>query len=267
MRFGYRLHHHRQVQLSGLERALVVFSLIAFHQRYYVARNANLAIVGDLSANQARQYAEQLTRYLKPGEPAKPLTEIGRSSAAGQTIRVDFDATQTHIKLGMPVLQRQDADYFALFVGNHVLGGSGFSSRLVQEIREDRGLAYSVYSFFVPMASNGPFEMSLQTANDQAQQALGLLDELLAEFITDGPTEQELEHAKGNITGSFPLKIDSNKKIVDYLALIGFYGLPLDYLDSFNGRVLAVTAEQIRDAFKRRVETGAMTRVIVGGGS
>jgi len=249
--------------LEGISRD----DLVAFHRRYYVGRNANLAIVGDLTASQARQYAEQLTRYLEPGEPAAAVADITRSSAAGQTIRVDFDATQTHIKLGMPVLRRQDPDFFALYIGNHVLGGSGFSSRLVQEIRENRGLVYSVYSYFLPMAGKGPFQMSLQTANDQAQQALGLLDELLADFIANGPTAQELEHAQSNITGSFPLKIDSNNKVVEYLALIGFYDLPLDYLDSFNQRVLEVTAQQIRDAFKRRVDPDSMTRVIVGGAS
>jgi zinc protease len=165
------------------------------------------------------------------------------------------------------VLQRHDPDFFALYVGNHVLGGSGFSSRLVQEIRENRGLVYSVYSYFLPMESNGPFEMSLQTANHQADEALALLDKLLAEFIANGPTEEELEHAHSNITGGFPLKIDSNKKIVEYLALIGFYDLSLDYLDTFNQRVLAVDATQIRDAFKRRVKAENMTRVVVGGQS
>ena len=164
----------------------------------------------------------------------------------------------------MPVLTRNDADYYALYLGNHVFGGSGFSSRLMQEIRENRGLVYSVYSYFLPMESNGPFQMGLQTKNSQVDEAAGLLNEMLQDFIQQGPTEAELEHAKKNITGGFALKIDSNKKIVEYLAMIGFYDLPLDYLDSFNGKIMAVSAEQIRDAFARRVQPARMMRIIVG---
>ena len=175
-----------------------------------------------------------------------------------------FKTTQSNIVQGKPVLTRDDPDYFALYVGNHILGGSGFSLRLMQEIRENRGLSYSVYSFFVPMESNGPFEMALQTRNDQADEAAELLQQMLEEFIHQGPTADELNHAKKNITGSFPLKIDSNRKIVDYLAVIGFYDLSLNYLDGFNDRVMAVTLEDIKDAFSRRVDPQKMIRVIVG---
>ena len=165
---------------------------------------------------------------------------------------------------GLPVLSRTDPDYYALYLGNHILGGSGFSSRLMQEIRENRGLVYSVYSYFVPMESSGPFLMALQTSNSQVDEAAGLLQQMLVDFIDAGPTDKEIEHAKKNITGGFPLKIDSNKKIVDYLSLIGFYDLPLDYLDRFNDNILAISAADIKDAFARRVKPDQMIRVIVG---
>jgi zinc protease len=134
----------------------------------------------------------------------------------------------------------------------------------MQEIREDRGLTYSVYSYFLPMENSGPFEMALQTSNHQVQQAGDLMNQMLREFIEKGPTAEEIEHAKKNITGGFPLKTDSNKKIVEYMALIGFYDLPLDYLDTFNDRIMAITADDIRDAFQRRVNPERMIRVIVG---
>ncbi len=239
--------------------------LIDFHARYYVGNNAALALVGDLTLAQAKQYVEQLTAYLKPGKVADDIPSISPvAQSQPETINIPFKATQTHIQQGMPMLTRKDPDYFALYVGNHILGGSGFSSRLMQEIREDRGLVYSVYSYFMPMESNGPFEMSLQTSTENAQQAAELLNKLLDDFIKNGPDPEELEHAKKNITGSFPLKIDSNRKIVEYLAVMGFYDLPLDYLDSFNERINAVTLENIRDAFKRRVNPGHMTRIIAG---
>ncbi|MDJ0880650.1 MAG: pitrilysin family protein [Gammaproteobacteria bacterium] len=258
--------HAYQVGSHGTETTLKDITqddLKQFHSTYYVGNNANLALVGDLTLTQARQYADQLTQFLKPGRGA-PVVAKPKLDMQGKTIRVPFKTTQSHIIQGMPVLTRKDPDYFALYVGNHILGGSGFSSRLMQEIRENRGLVYSVYSFFAPMESHGPFEMALQTSNKQVEEASQLLQQMLEEFIQKGPTDEELEHAQKNITGSFPLKIDSNKKIVDYLSLMGFYDLPLDYLDKFNSNVLAVSNEDIKDAFQRRVKPEQMIRIIVG---
>jgi zinc protease len=258
--------HAYEVGSHGSEptlKAITRDELFDFHARYYVANNANLAIVGDLTLAQARVLADRITRYLKPGQAAP---EIPRASPApeARTITIPFKTSQTHIKQGLPVLSRKDPDYFALYLGNHIFGGSGFSSRLMQEIRENRGLTYSVYSYFMPMESSGPFEMALQTSNDQVKEAGDLLNKMLREFIDKGPTDAEMEHAKKNITGSFPLKLDSNKKIVEYMSLIGFYDLPLDYLDNFNANIMAVTPQAIRDAFDRRVKPEHMIRIIVG---
>ena len=264
----YRDHAY-EVGSHGSEETLKSITqqdLTDFHGRYYVAKNANLSLVGDLTMEQARQYAEQLTRYLKPGKSAEPIAQA-RPVQSAKTVNIPFKTSQTHIKQGMPILSRKDPDYYALYVGNHILGGSGFSSRLMQEIRENRGLSYSVHSYFMPMENSGPFEMALQTKNHQAEEATALLQKLLADFIDNGPNEDELDHARKNITGGFPLKIDSNKKIVDYLAVIGFYDLPLDYLDNFNANILAVTRSDIQDAFKRRVKPNNMVRIIVGGES
>jgi len=169
--------------------------------------------------------------------------------------------------MGAPGMRRGDPDYFPLYVGNYVLGGSGLVSRLSEEIREKRGLSYSVSSSFSPMEQDGPYLLSLQTRNDQADEALAVMRKTLQTFLDEGPTEEELIAAKKNITGSFALRIDSNAKILSYLVVIGFYGLPLDYLDTFNAKVEAVTREQIIDAFRRRVSPGTMATVIVGGES
>ncbi len=244
-------------------KAITRKDLQRFHRQFYVAKNANLALVGDLTLAQAKQAAEKLTAYLKPGQRAKPIPDAPMP-AKGKTLRIKFKTTQTHILQGLSVMKRGDPDYYALYAGNHILGGSGFSSRLMKSIREDRGLVYSVYSYFIPMESNGPFQMGLSTKNSQVGEAATLLNEELQRFIDKGPTAAELEHAKKNITGGFALRIDSNKKIAEYLSVIGFYGLPLDYLDSFNAKIKAVTIEQIRDAFKRRVQPARMIRVIVG---
>lgn len=258
--------HNYEIGAHGTEQTLKAITrrdLLDFHGKYYVANNANLAIVGDLTLAQAKDYAERLTQYLKPGKAAEPVPEAPLVESA-QTITIPFKTTQTHIIQGMPVLSRKDPDYYALYVGNHIFGGSGFSSRLMQEIRENRGLSYSVHSYFQPMENSGPFEMALQTSNNQVDEALNLMQKMLRDFIEKGPTEEEMDHARKNITGSFPLKIDSNRKIVEYLSLMGFYDLPLDYLDDFNANILAVTREDIRDAFQRRVKPDRMISIIVG---
>jgi zinc protease len=161
-------------------------------------------------------------------------------------------------------MRRGDPDYFALYVGNHIFGGSGLVSLLAEEVREKRGLSYSVYSFFSPMRADGPFLMGAQTKNDQAQLALDVMRNSLRDYIQRGPTDAELKASKQNITGGFPLNIASNGKIVEYISMIGFYKLPLDHLDTFVSKINAVTKEQIKDAFKRRVHPDKFVTVVVG---
>ena len=178
--------------------------------------------------------------------------------------RIAHPATQSHILIGVPGIARNDPDYFPLYVGNYILGGGGFVSRLMLEVREKRGMAYSVYSYFTPMQQPGAFQVGLQTKKEQADEALQLVRATLRELIAKGPTAKELQAAKQNIIGGFPLRIDSNKKILEYLGVIGFYELPLTYLDDFTGKVDKVTIAQIHDAFKRRINPDAMATVIVG---
>ncbi len=194
--------------------------------------------------------------------PIAPPPELTRV----QEKVLPYPAEQAHILVAAPGMARKDPDYFPLFVGNYVLGGSGLVSRLSEQIREKQGLSYSVYSYFNPFKERGPFVMGLQTKNSQRSKALQSLRAVLADFVRNGPTEAELNAAKKNLTGGFPLRIDSNGKIAEYLTVIGYYDLPLDYLDRFNAKVEAVTAEQVRDAFQRRIDPARMLTVIVGAG-
>lgn len=237
--------------------------LVAFHARYYTAANAMITIVGDTDRAGAERIAELLTSDLpdgtRPGAvaPVLPLT-------TSQTINVPHPSSQVHILVGQPGMRYGDPDYFPLYVGNQILGGGGLVSRLFEEIREKRGLSYSAGSYFAPRRDMGPFLASSQIRADQAAEGLAVLTRTIADFVVNGPTADELLAVKKNITGGFPLRIDSNKKISGYLSVIGFYGLPLDYLDRFNERVEAVTIEQIRDAFQRRVDTSRFVTVLVG---
>jgi zinc protease len=248
--------------LAALSRA----DLVEFYRRHYVASNAVVAIVGALTREQAQDVGKRLTDGLESGEPPPKLPPVP-DLAEEVFEELNFPSSQTHVYAGQPGMKRLDPDYFPLYVGNHILGGSGLVSLLMEEVRERRGLSYSVYSYFLPMSERGPFLMGLQTKNDQATQAREAMLEILRRFREDGPTADELAAAVKNITGGFPLRIASNRAIVQHLAAIGFYGLPLDYLDRFNDRVSAVTAEQIRDAFSRRVHPNRLATVIVGPGA
>lgn len=244
-------------------KAITRDDLISFYKKYYVARNAVVAIVGDVKRDEAEQLVEKMLKGLPEGKAAELIPEAKPVSEA-KKIHKTHPSSQTHILVGQPGMKRADKDYLALYVGNHILGGSGFGSRIVEEIREKRGLAYSSYSYFSPMRVSGPFTMGLQTSNGNTQKALTILDEVLREFIEKGPTEEELLHAKKNITGGFALKVDSNKDIIGYIGMIGFYNLPLDYLATFNERVEKITIEQIQDAFKRRVNPDKLVTITVG---
>ncbi|MBI2311872.1 MAG: insulinase family protein [Betaproteobacteria bacterium] len=238
--------------------------LVAFYRGRYLAGSAVIAIMGDLSRAEAEALAEDLTRGLPSGRVTATVPAV--KAPARETVqRIPHPATQAHINMGYPGVTRDDPDYFPLYVGNYILGGGGFVSRLNQEVREKRGFAYSVYSYFAPLKQQGPFEIGLQTKKEQADEALGLVRRTVDEFIAKGPTEKELRAAKQNIIGGFPLRIDSNKKIHEYLALIGFYQLPLTYLDDFLRKVGQVTVADIRSAFFRRIRPDAMVTVIVGG--
>jgi zinc protease len=243
--------------------AITRADILETHKRLYVAKNAVVAIVGDVSREQAEAIADQVTRDLPAGQTPPPLPEVAVLDKSVQQ-QIAFPSTQSHLYIGQPGMRRGDPDYFPLYVGNHILGGSGLVSILSEEVREKRGLSYSVYSYFLPMRQDGIFQLGLQTKNDQAKQALQVVKETLERYIDAGPDEQELIAAKQNITGGFPMRIASNSDIVQYLAVIGFYDLPLDYLDTFVDRVRAVTREQIRDAFRRRLDPERMVYVQVG---
>ncbi|BDZ72976.1 hypothetical protein GCM10025856_06950 [Methylophaga marina] len=238
--------------------------LKAFYQQYYVAKNAVVVIVGDVSKSQAQQLATRLTVDLKSGTAAPELPVVS-SFNQDKEIVLPFPSSQTTIMMGQVGISRDDPDYFPLYVGNHILGGSGLVSILSDEVREKRGLTYGVYSYFSPMQQSGPYVFGLQTRNDQAEQALKVLKDTLNTYIKNGPSQAQLTAAKQNITGGFALRVDSNSKIADYLSMIGFYNLPLDYLDSFNDKVNAVTVADIKEAFKRRVHADNMLTVLVGG--
>ena len=237
--------------------------LLAFYNQYYTAKSATIALIGDMTEAQARTIADNVSAGLPQGAAVAKIAEVILPSAANNQ-SISHPATQAHILLGYPGIKRGDVDYWPLYVGNYILGGGGFVSRLTEEVREKRGLVYSVYSYFMPMAELGPFQIGLQTKKDQAGEALKVVNATVAKYIQGGPTEKELKAAKDNIIGGFPMRIDSNGKILDYLSVIGFYKLPMTYLDDFNKEIAKVTTKQIKEAFQRRVKPENFVSVTVG---
>ena len=251
---------------EGTEDSLAKIKLAdlkIFYKKYYTAKNAVVSIVGDMDRHQAEKLVDNLTQNLPVGQRAKKIPDV-KALTQSKTIRIDFPSRQSHVLVGQLGTYRGDKDYFALYVANHPFGGSGFASRLVDEVREKRGLAYSVYSYFMPMRLPGPFQMGLQTRNDQADQALQIVNDELRRYIKEGPTKEELQDSLTNITGGFPLRVDSNRKLVEYISMIGFYDLPLSYLDDFTNKIREVDIHKIRDALLRRVQPDKMITVIVG---
>jgi zinc protease len=261
--YGEHPYAHPTIGDEDSVNAITAADAVRFHARYYVAGNAVIAIVGDVARARAEALAETLTAGLGRGAPAPALPPVPETAAGADEI-IAYPSAQSHVYAGLPVMDRLDPDFYALYLGNHILGGGGLVSRLADEVREERGLSYSISSSFSPMRVAGPFTINLQTRNERAREALRVVRETLERFIADGPTQREMDDAKANITGGFPLRIDSNAKIAQYLSVIGFYGLPLDYLDRFNARIEAVTRTQILDAFRRRVPVDRLQVIMVG---
>jgi zinc protease len=238
--------------------------LVRFHRERFGPAGVVISMVGAISRAQAELIAERLVRDLPQGTAAPSLPPVVAPLASEQ--RIAHPASQSHILIGTTAIARDDPDFFPLFVGNYIFGGGGFVSRLTDEIREKRGLSYSVSSGFSPQMQPGQFVISLQTRKEQTDEALKVVLETLRQFVTDGPTAKELEAARSNLVGGFALRIDSNGKILSNLANIGWYRLPLDYLERWTQRVEAVTAQQIRAAFARHLQPERLVTVVVGAG-
>ncbi|MGO9445154.1 MAG: M16 family metallopeptidase [Thiobacillaceae bacterium] len=247
--------------VEGLSR-LTREDLAAFYSSHYRASSAVICMIGDLSRSGAEALAARISKGLPQGRAPEAIAAPVPVEA--QTVRLSLPTAQSHILMGAQGMSRTDPDYFPLYVGNYVLGGGGFDSRLMEELRQKRGFAYSAYSYLIPLAQPGPLEIGLQTRHEQTTAALEVARETVRTFVENGPTEAELKQAKNSLVGGFPLRLDSNKKILEYLEAIGIYKLPLTYLDQWPAKVEAVSLQQVNDAFKRRVNPQALSIVVVG---
>ncbi len=248
--------------------AVSAADLSQFHKQFYRGDRMIISIVGDVDRTQANEIIHALLQKIPQSGPAiARLPELQRSPVeplAQREIRIPFDSQQAHIAMGMTAVSRSNPDYFPLLVGNYILGGGGFVSRLMNEVREKRGLAYSVFSYFAPGKENGIFQAGLQTKSDQAAQALEVMSSTIGQFIADGPNSTELLAAKSNLINGYPLRIDNNRKLLDNVSSIAWNDLPLDTMEIWTKQVEAVTLEQVKAAFQKYLAMDRMKIVVLG---
>jgi zinc protease len=251
-----------EASLRRIDTALMA----KFHADHFKPCLAKVSVVGALNRAQAQERVKQLLQHL-PLEASCPvlpsLPEVQPLKQA-QTLKVPFESAQAHVFIGQPGIAREHPDFLALTVGNYVLGGGGFVSRLTEQVREKRGLSYGVYSYFGAWQQAGPFTVGLQTRPDQAQQAVQVATDVVAEFVKSGPSNRELKAAKDFLIGGFALRLDSNRKLMDNLSNIAWYNLPLDYLDTWTAQVDKLSTKDIQQAFARNLQPERMVTVILG---
>ena len=247
-------------------RAIDIDDMRSFYRRHAAACRAQVTLVGAIDRPMAERIAQRLLQAIEPNgcQPLPAVAEVAPLQAGVERWLPFAGAAQAQVLIGQPGIARNDPDFFPLFVGNYILGGGGFVSRLTTEVREKRGLSYSVYSYFSPGRHAGPFQIGLTTRPDQARQAVQVARDVVQRFVQDGPTDDELQAAKAFLVNGFALRIDSNRKLLDNVANIAWNGLPLDYLDTWTAQIHRVTRADIQRAFARVVQPDRMATVVVG---
>jgi len=269
----YGQHPYGFEMTSDTLARISVADMQAFYREMVQPCRAKVTLVGAVNRVQADALVTQLFARLtvinKAQTAACPaLPAVPEVAALEKPLeqRIAFDSAQAHVLIGQPGYKRDDPDFFALTVGNYILGGGGFVSRLTHEVREKRGLSYSVYSNFAPSLHAGAFTLGLQTRPDQAAQAVKVSKDVVAEFVANGPLDAELKAAKDNLIGGFALRIDSNRKLLDNIANIAWNQLPLTYLDTWTQQIDKVTSADIKAAFARKLQPKKMVTVVLGAG-
>jgi zinc protease len=239
-----------------------------FYAARYAAKGSKVTVVGDIGRVEVDQLLDRLMSSIpkeaKEQQQVPDVLRFDKSKESNLIIKIPHDAQQAHISMGMPAIARKDSDYFPILVGNYILGGGGFVSRLMKEVREKRGLAYSVYSYVAPGRQIGPYVAGMQTQKAQAELAVDVMKKTIGDFIENGPTDEELQAAKNNLVNGFPLRIDSNRKILDNVSSIAWNDLPLDTLDQWTNQLRQVTKDQVTAAFKKNLDVNQMVTVVVG---
>jgi len=245
---GY--NHRSSGDLASLQR-IELKDLQAMYAAQFKPQGAVLAVSGDVSMDELLALIRPVFSAWK-GAPARSFHDIPQPAVvSGEARNINMPTRQMTVQLARLGPSRFDDAFFADMLLNHMFGGGGFSSRLMNEVREQRGLVYGVYSYFSPLAVPGPFVISLQTRADQAGKALAVVQDVMRGMHDGNISKAELDAAKANLTGGFAHRLDSNAKRVGLLSMIGYYGLPLDYLQAWERNINAVSLQAVKHEAKR----------------
>ncbi|MDT8316517.1 MAG: pitrilysin family protein [bacterium] len=239
-------------------------SISDFHGKYYHPNNTIMAVVGDISKNELEKLLSRHFGKWKKKDISYPGNPEARRLDEKRIEIIDKDITQANVQLGHLGIRREDPDFYAAYVMNYILGGGGFVSRLMTEIRDNRGLVYSVYSYFNPLKDPGPFKVGLQTKNGSASEAIKESLSQIKAIREKGVSEKELQDAKDYLIGSFPLKFTTNSKIASYLTYMEIYNLGLDYLDRFPKIIEALTVDDVNEVAGKLLDPENYLLVVVG---
>jgi len=236
----------------------------AFYKEHYLPNNTIITVVGDLSKGELKSLLERYFMNWQKKDSRDILPPPPVFEDKPKVIKIQKPLTQANIILGHLGIKRDNPDYYAVSVMNYILGGGGFASRLMDNIRDNKGLAYDVHSTFSANKYSGSFQAGLQTKNESANTAIEETLKEMERIRTEQVTDKELSDAKSYLTGSFPLRIDSNRKIAGFLTSVEFYGLGLDYVDNYRKFIEAVTKDDIQRVARKYLNTKNYVLVVVG---
>ncbi len=253
-------------QVEGTKKSVMALTrdeAAHFYKKYYVISNATIIIVGDISRQDAEKRVDEIAKNLAQGEEAPMIERAEPSKSHGET-RIKFPSEQSNVWMGQLGMSIHDPDYYAMRIANDILGGSSITSRLFTQIRGEHGLVYGISSGFQFSDATGPFLIHFATQNSTVKKALSLTQSILREYVSKGPTKKEFMLAKQKINNEFPLSIATNQDITQYLIQIGFYKLPIDYIDTYQANIAAVSLDEVRTALKKHIKPDEMIKIIVG---
>ncbi len=219
--------------------------IVDFHSNYYVPNRTIIAVAGDITLEEAKDLVQKNLGNWRPKQVQENRVPLPQTLKETVSIKLDRKVTQANIILGHLGIRRDNPDYYAIQVMNYILGGGGFSSRLVNDIRDKRGLVYNVNSAYVSRKYSGYFQVELQTKNPSATDAIRLVVENMKKIRQNMVSERELEDAKAHLIEGLPLKIETDKEVARNMVFLDFYGLGLDYFDKYPGYIKAVSERDV----------------------
>jgi zinc protease len=237
--------------------------IVKFYSQYFLPNNSILSVVGDLTSEELDNLLNKYFGNWKKKDLSQEVIKEIKKEKNRKFIKIDKDLTQANIIIGNLGLKRGEPDYYAFSVMNYILGGGGFSSRLMQSIREEKGLAYDVHSFFTAYREGGSFQIGLQTKNEAANIAIEEIIKQVEKIREEGISKQELQDAKSYLTGSFKRRLDTNRKVADLLAFVEFFELGIDYIEKYHYYINAVTEEDVIRVIRKYLDPEKFVFVVV----